>query len=228
MVWSRIIITTEDVRVLNAHRINHVYKVKFPSSDEAFQIFCMNAFGQKQPHEGFCKLAWEVMALAGNLPLGLKVLGSALRGMSKPEWERTLPRLKYCLDGEIKSIIKFSFDALCDEDKDLFLYIACFFNGIKLHKVDGVLAKKFLDVRQSLHVLVEKSLISINQSGLIETHTVLKQFGRETSRKQFVHGFAKPQFLVDARDICEVLNDDTIVSFAICIPPTPLLSLYDD
>ncbi|VYS59326.1 unnamed protein product [Arabidopsis thaliana] len=209
---SRIIITTEDVRVLNAHRINHVYKVKFPSSDEAFQIFCMNAFGQKQPHEGFCKLAWEVMALAGNLPLGLKVLGSALRGMSKPEWERTLPKIKYCLDGEIKSIIKFSFDALSDEDKDLFLYIACFFNGIKLHKVEGVLAKKFLDVRQSLHVLVEKSLISINHSGLIETHTVLKQFGRETSRKQFVHGFAKPQFLVDARDICEVLNDDTIDS----------------
>nr|ALP31990.1 RPP1-EstH [Arabidopsis thaliana] len=189
---SRIIITTEDVRVLNAHRINHVYKVKFPSSDEAFQIFCMNAFGQKQPHEGFC---------------------SALRGMSKPEWERTLPKIKYCLDGEIKSIIKFSFDALCDEDKDLFLYIACFFNGIKLHKVEGVLAKKFLDVRQSLHVLVEKSLISINQSGLIETHTVLKQFGRETSRKQLVHGFAKPQFLVDARDICEVLNDDTIAFY---------------
>nr|AHN95340.1 DM2C [Arabidopsis thaliana] len=138
---SRIIITTEDVRVLNAHRINHVYKVKFPSSDEAFQIFCMNAFGQKQPHEGFCKLAWEVMALAGNLPLGLKVLGSALRGMSKPEWERTLPKIKYCLDGEIKSIIKFSFDALCDEDKDLFLYIACFFNGIKLHKWKGFLQR---------------------------------------------------------------------------------------
>ncbi|KAL9277738.1 putative TIR domain, AAA+ ATPase domain, ATPase, AAA-type, core [Arabidopsis thaliana] len=191
---SRIIITTEDVRVLNAHRINHVYKVKFPSSDEAFQIFCMNAFGQKQPHEGFCfrlRSAWNVQARVG----------------------KDTTEDKYCLDGEIKSIIKFSFDALCDEDKDLFLYIACFFNGIKLHKVEGVLAKKFLDVRQSLHVLVEKSLISINQSGLIETHTVLKQFGRETSCKQFVHGFAKPQFLVDARDICEVLNDDTIAFY---------------
>ncbi|KAG7564453.1 NB-ARC [Arabidopsis suecica] len=148
---SRIIITTEDLRVLkNAHKINHIYKVKFPSRDEAFQIFCMHAFGQNHPDDGFFKLAWEVTCLAGKLPLGLKVLGSTMRGMSKPEWERILPRLKTCLDGEIKSIIKFSYDALCEEDKYLFLYIACLFNYQLVYKVEEVLENKFLDVRQVL------------------------------------------------------------------------------
>nr|ACJ64855.1 disease resistance protein RPP1-like protein R1 [Arabidopsis thaliana] len=90
---------------------------------------------------------WEVMALAGELPLGLKVLGSALRGKSKPEWERTLPRLKTSLDGKIGSIIQFSYDALCDEDKYLFLYIACLFNDESTTKVKGLLGK-FLDVKQ--------------------------------------------------------------------------------
>ncbi|VYS59342.1 unnamed protein product [Arabidopsis thaliana] len=217
---SRIIITTEDLGVLKAHGINHVYKVEYPSNDEAFQIFCMNAFGQKQPHEGFDEIAWEVTCLAGELPLGLKVLGSALRGMSKPEWERTLPRLKTSLDGNIGSIIQFSYDGLCDEDKYLFLYIACLFNHESTFKVKELLGK-FLDVRQGLHVLAQKSLISIDENSFcereyrerIQMHTLLEQFGRETSRKQFVrHGYTKHQLLVGERDICEVLSDDTIDS----------------
>nr|AHN95344.1 DM2G [Arabidopsis thaliana] len=224
---SRIIITTEDLGVLKAHGINHVYKVGYPSNDEAFQIFCMNAFGQKQPHEGFDEIAWEVTCLAGKLPLGLKVLGSALRGKSKPEWERTLPRLRTSLDGKIGSIIQFSFDALCEEDKYLFLYIACLFNKESTTKVEGLLGK-FLDVRQGLHILAQKSLISIEYGNIyftllaqksafdgerIHMHTLLEQFGRETSRKQFVHhGYRKHQLLVGERDICEVLNDDTIDS----------------
>ncbi|AEE77899.1 disease resistence-like protein [Arabidopsis thaliana] len=205
---SRIIITTEDLGVLKAHGINHVYKVGYPSNDEAFQIFCMNAFGQKQPCEGFCDLAWEVKALAGELPLGLKVLGSALRGMSKPEWERTLPRLRTSLDGKIGNIIQFSYDALCDEDKYLFLYIACLFNYESTTKVKELLGK-FLDVKQGLHVLAQKSLISF-YGETIRMHTLLEQFGRETSCKQFVHhGYRKHQLLVGERDICEVLDDDT-------------------
>nr|ACJ64857.1 disease resistance protein RPP1-like protein R3 [Arabidopsis thaliana] len=205
---SRIIITTEDLGVLKAHGINHVYKVEYPSNDEAFQIFCMNAFGQKHPNDGFDEIAREVTYLAGELPLGLKVLGSALRGMSKPEWERTLPRLRTSLDGKIGNIIQFSYDALCDEDKYLFLYIACLFNKESTTKVEGLLGK-FLDVRQGLHILAQKSLISF-YGETIRMHTLLEQFGRETSCKQFVHhGYRKHQLLVGERDICEVLDDDT-------------------
>nr|ALP31995.1 RPP1-ZdrB [Arabidopsis thaliana] len=140
------------------------------------------------------------------------VLGSALRGMSKPEWERTLPRLKTSLDGKIGSVIQFSYDALCDEDKYLFLYIACLFNNESTTKVEEVLANKFLDVGQGIHVLAQKSLISF-EGEEIQMHTLLVQFGRETSRKQFVHHrYTKHQLLVGERDICEVLNDDTIDS----------------
>ncbi|WP_230616417.1 hypothetical protein, partial [Xanthomonas euvesicatoria] len=58
------------------------------------------------------------------------------------------------------------------------------------------------------------------EDGNIYMHTLLEQFGRETSRKQFIHhGYTKHQLLVGERDICEVLNDDTIVSFAIASAP---------
>ncbi|XP_023633943.1 probable disease resistance protein RPP1 [Capsella rubella] len=207
---SRIIIITEDLRVLKALKINHFYTVSFPTSDEAFQIFCMHAFGHKHPDDGFDELARKVSCLAGELPLGLKILGSTLKGRPKAEWERTLPMLKTNLNGEIKNIIMFSYAALDnDEYKYLFLYISCFFNGVYQHKVEAILAKKFSDVRQGLDVLAERSLIYI-KNGMIRMHRLLHQFGLETSRKQFVqHGLREHYLLVDARDICEELSNDT-------------------
>ncbi|CAH8270763.1 unnamed protein product [Arabidopsis lyrata] len=212
---SRIIITTQDHRLFRAHGINHIYQVDFPPADEALQIFCMYAFGQKSPKDGFEELAWEVTTFAGKLPLGLRVLGSHFRGMSKQEWIKSLPRLKTSLDTDIQSILKFSYDALDDEDKDLFLHIACFFNYGVIEKVEEHLARKFLEVRQRLNVLSQKSLILFNQCGRIEMHSLLEKLGREIVRKLSIHDPGQRQFLVDEREICEVLISDAAGSKSI-------------
>uniref|UniRef100_A0A1J3F9N6 ADP-ribosyl cyclase/cyclic ADP-ribose hydrolase n=1 Tax=Noccaea caerulescens TaxID=107243 RepID=A0A1J3F9N6_NOCCA len=204
---SRIIITAQDQKLFRAHGINHVYKVDFPHSDEALQIFCISAFGQKSPKHGFHELAREVTELAGKLPLGLRVMGSYFRGMSEQEWEKSLPRLKTSLDADIRSVLKFSYDALDDEDQCLFLHIACLFSYEKIHKVEEHLANKFLDVRQRLNVLAEKSLISI-KDGYIEMHSLLEKLGRDIVRKQSIHDPGQRQFLLDKSEICEVLTGD--------------------
>ncbi|KAL0698482.1 hypothetical protein Bca4012_054604 [Brassica carinata] len=104
---SLIIITTQDQRVLKASRIDHIHRVRLPRDDEALQIFCINAFGQKYPKDGFKELAWKVMYLVGRLPLGLEVMGSYFRGMSEQEWTEALPNLRAHLDrdGEIASVL---------------------------------------------------------------------------------------------------------------------------
>ncbi|CAN6826150.1 unnamed protein product [Brassica oleracea] len=89
---SRVIVTTQDKRILKAHPINLIYEVGFPHDDEALEIFCINAFGQKSPYDGFGDLALEVTKLVGKLPLGLSVVGSYFKGLSKEEWEHELPR----------------------------------------------------------------------------------------------------------------------------------------
>ncbi|KAL0709350.1 hypothetical protein Bca4012_016328 [Brassica carinata] len=122
--------------------------------------------------------------------------------MSKQEWTNLLPRLRTNLDADIGSILKFSYDALDDEDKYLFLH-ACFFSSEKIHKVEEHLAKKFLEVRQRLNILAEKSLISID-SGVITIHRLLQKLGREIVCKQSVHEPGLRQFLCDKRDICAV------------------------
>ncbi|XP_018449003.1 probable disease resistance protein RPP1 [Raphanus sativus] len=206
---SRIIITTQDRKVLKASGIEHIHKVDLPSHDEALQMFCMYAFDQKYPKDGFEELAWKVRDLVGRLPLGLKVMGSYFRGMSEQDWIEALPRLRTHLDRdrEISSILKFSYDALHDEDKSLFLHIACFFNNEPVDIVDGCLAKCFLDVMQGIRVLVEKSLISIEEER-IEMSKLLVQLGRQIVQNEFVSEPGKRRFLNDASDIGEVLNDD--------------------
>ncbi|KAL0842993.1 hypothetical protein Bca101_016238 [Brassica carinata] len=206
---SRIIITTQDQKLLRAHGINHIYKVYFPTNDEALQIFCTYCFGQKSPKDGFEELAREVTRLAGELPLGLRVMGSYLRGMSKQEWTNSLPRLRTSLDTGIQSILKFSYDALDDEDKELFLHIACFFSSQQIRKVEEHLAKRFLDVRQRLIVLAEKSLISIDYWEYIRMHSLLEKLGREIVRKQSIREPGQRQFLYNKRDICELLTGDS-------------------
>ncbi|KAL0799277.1 hypothetical protein Bca101_054452 [Brassica carinata] len=206
---SRIIVTTQDKRILNAHRINHIYEVGFPHDDEALEIFCMNAFGQKSPYDGFGNLAVEVTRLVGRLPLGLSVMGSYFKGLSKEVWERELPRLRTRLNGDIENTLKFSYDALCDEEQALFLHIACFFNGERIDKVEEFLAEKFVAVEGSLRVLAEKSLISV-KSGYIKMHDLLVRLGREIVRKQSPNEPGQRQFLVDDGDIRQVLRDDTL------------------
>ena len=209
---SRIIVTTQDKRILNAHQINHIYKVDFPRDDEALEIFCMNAFGQKSPYDGFGDLACKVTDLAGKLPLCLSVMGSHFKGLTTKEWEQELTRLRTRLDSETESILKFSYDALCDEDQALFLHIACLFNGERIDKVEEFLAEKFVAVKCRLRVLAEKSLISVDSEGYIRMHDLLARLGREIVRKQSPNEPRQRQFLVDDGDIRQVLRDDTLVS----------------
>ncbi|KAG2243881.1 hypothetical protein Bca4012_069298 [Brassica carinata] len=203
---SRIIVTTQDRKILKAHGITHIYKVDFPSDCEAIQMFCMYAFGQKSPEDGFEYLVREVTYLARKLPLGLRVMGSYFRGMPKEEWENALPGLRMCLDGEIESILKFCYNALSHENKDLFLHIACFFNFGMIEKVVEHLSKRFSVVRQRLNVLADKSLISLKSIRVI-MHDLLVQLGRDIVRKQSTEP-GQRQFLVDKRETCELLADD--------------------
>lgn len=178
--------------------------MNFPCSSEALEIFCLSAFDQKSPYVGFEELAKEITGFAGNLPLGLNVYGSYLRGMSKGEWIHAFPRLRTSLHTNIEKVIRRDYETLCNKDKDLFLHIACFFKGEKTSNLGNYFSN--LDIRRGLQVLVEKSLIFIDNNGArLVMHNLLELLGLEISRKEYIDENRRR-----AREIGDVLADDTV------------------
>ncbi|KAF8110122.1 hypothetical protein N665_0087s0003 [Sinapis alba] len=204
---SRIIAITNDMHKLKAHEIDHIYKVGFPSKQLALEMFCQSAFRKNSPPKGFEKLASEVAMRAGRLPLGLKVLGQHMRGRNKEDWIDMLPRLRRTLDGKIEKALRVSYDGLdSKEDQAIFRHIACLFNYENINNIKLLLANSDLDVNIGIKTLVDKSLIHIRY-GTIEMHCLLQEMGREIVRAQSSEP-GEREFLVDSKDICDVLDDD--------------------
>lgn len=103
--WSRTIFTTRDQKFVRGW-ISQTYKMDFLEKDESLKIFCMYAFGQSSPIEGFEKLAGEVSELGLGLHLGIRVLGLYFRGMTKYEWVELLPKLRSKFDDGFERIVR--------------------------------------------------------------------------------------------------------------------------
>nr|AXU93557.1 RPP4/RPP5-like protein [Arabidopsis thaliana] len=173
---SRIIVITQDRQFLKAHDIDLVYEVKLPSQGLALKMICRSAFGKDSPPDDFKALAFEVVELAGSLPLGLSVLGSSLKGRDKDEWVKMMPRLRNDSDDKIEETLRVCYDSN---------------------------VKELLEDNVGLTMLVEKSLIRITPDGDIEMHNLLEKLGREIDRAKSKGNPGKRQFLTNFEDIQE-------------------------
>ncbi|CAA7059215.1 unnamed protein product [Microthlaspi erraticum] len=203
---SRIIVTTQDKKILKAHGIEDIYHVDFPSREEALEMLSLSAFKESSVPHGFEEVARKVAELCCNLPLALSVVGSSLRGESKNEWEVQLSRIESSLDKDIGDVLRVGYDRLSENDKALFLHIACLFeNGF--YDARSMLVDSNLVVENGLRTLLVRSLVQTTDFNHLKMHSLLAQMGRQIVREQSdEHG--KRQFLVDAKEIRDVLIDE--------------------
>lgn len=211
---SRIVVVTKDKHILEAHGINHIYKVGFPSKKQALEMFCLSAFKQNFPPDGFMELASQVAAHSGRLPLGLEILGKVMKGRNKEDWMDMLPRLQKSLNRDILETLKFSYNELdSEEDKAILRHIACFFNGVDINNIKMMLADSELDINIGLKNLVNKSLISVvpswNNKNIVEMHCLVQEMGKEVVRTQSDKP-GKREFLMNSKDVCDVLRGTTV------------------
>ncbi|XP_010492787.1 PREDICTED: probable disease resistance protein RPP1 [Camelina sativa] len=178
---SKVIMTNENFFTLMHNGIDQIYKVAFPSSEEALQIFSYSAFGQSSPPRGYLEHANEVANLIAPFPLGLKILGSALRGKSKEEWTMAPAKLKTYVDvTDIEKAIRFAYDGLSKNHKTLFLSLGDSFywgkNG--LYSLSAVNSYKWRDwdIEKGVQTLADLALISISRGDgdLIMMHYLVK------------------------------------------------------
>ncbi|KAF2573052.1 hypothetical protein F2Q70_00001507 [Brassica cretica] len=156
------------------------------------------------PHDGFQELALKVTDLCGNLPLGLRVVGSSLRGKKENEWEDVMKRLESVLDRDIEEVLRVGYESLDENEQTLFLHIAVFFNYENGNLVKTMFADSDLDVKYGLKVLENRYLIELyNKKETINIHRLLQQVGIKAIHKQEPW---KRRILIDAAEICDVLE----------------------
>ncbi|KAK4564013.1 hypothetical protein RGQ29_006203 [Quercus rubra] len=181
---SRIIITTRDRSLLTNHEVNFTYQVKEMDHNEALQLFSWNAFKRDKPTEEYVEITECAIHYAGGLPLALMVLGSDLYGKSIIQWKSALDKYESVPNKNIQEILKISYDGLDDSEKDIFLDIACFFKGKHVDYVIKILdgCGFFPDI--GIQVLIDKSLVTIDENNKLGMHDLLQDMGKEIVRRE--------------------------------------------
>ena len=216
---SRIIITTIDEHVLVEHGVLKIYKPNGLNIDDASKLFCLKAFKNEQPKEGYIHLSQEVVKYANGLPLALVTLGSFLVGRTIDEWQSALDYFKKIPKKEIFDILKISYYGLEEMWKEIFLDIACFFTGWYKSIVINILENCGFDARIDIRVLVDKSLLTLTRydncyDEQLGMHDLLKEMGEKIVRQQSCGKLGRQSRLWLFEDLFRVLENNMV---RICI-----------
>ncbi|TYG47749.1 hypothetical protein ES288_D11G365700v1 [Gossypium darwinii] len=208
---SRIIVTTRDEHLLRSYRIDDVYKPTTLNTNDALRLFNLKAFGgDTTTKDDFNQLSEHVVHYVDGLPLALEVLGSFLCGRDIVQWRSAIERLEQDCNREILNTLRISFDGLEEREKNIFLDIACFFNGEKKDLVMKVLdgCEFFPDI--GIDVLFKKSLIKVDDDNqYLWMHALLQEMGRKIVEEKCINEPGKRCRLWKEKDVHHVLTKKT-------------------
>ncbi|TYG47508.1 hypothetical protein ES288_D11G344800v1 [Gossypium darwinii] len=208
---SRIIVTTRDEHLLRSYQVDDVYKPTTLNANDALRLFNLKAFNSETKLENdFSELSKRVLKYAGGLPLALEVLGSFLYGRDATQWRSAIERLERDSNKEIIERLQISFDGLDQTEQNIFLDIACFFNGEDKDFVMKVLdgCEFFPDI--GIDVLVKRSLLIVNKDNKLCMHDLLQEMGKNIVKEKSVDEPGKRCRLWAERDVYHVLTKNTV------------------
>ncbi|KAG4123178.1 hypothetical protein ERO13_D11G310420v2 [Gossypium hirsutum] len=227
---SRIIVTTRDEHLVISYRIDDVYKPTTLNPNEALRLFNLKAFdSDTTPKYDFIELSKQVVHYADGLPLALEFLGSFLCGRDIIQWRSAIERLKQDSNKEILDTLRISFDGLEEREKNIFLDIACFFNGEEKDLVMKVLdgCEFFPDI--GIEVLIKKFLIEASDDNqYLQMHALLQEMGRKIVEEKCVDEPGKRCRLWKERNVYHVLTKNTYRRNIAFRESSKMLNLSDD
>ncbi|KAL6317022.1 hypothetical protein AAG906_026772 [Vitis piasezkii] len=210
LVWcgSRIIITTKDKALLNMHGVDSIYEARGLEYIEALKLFCWYAFKHNPPAKDYMQLCKNFVEYIDGLPLAIKVLGSFVKNKTIDEWKSALDKLKRIPHKDIQKVLRISFDGLDDNQKDVFLDIACFFKGQDKDFVGEILESCDFFPANDIRVLEDNCLIIILNNELC-MHDLLQEMGWEIVRQENVKCPGKRSRLWFNDEVNNVLTTDS-------------------
>ncbi|XP_052878053.1 disease resistance protein RPV1-like [Gossypium arboreum] len=227
---SRVIVTTRDKQVLIQFDIypDCIYEVEELDGDESVELFCQRAFKSSHPIEYQLELSKMILSVANGNPLAIRLIGSSLRGKSQSYQESEVKKLKQVPKQDIQNVLKWSFDALDCEEKEMFLDIACFFKGKDRDHVTRFMDACYVSAHSGIENLIDKSLIFVSKNH-IAMHDLLQQMGWNTVRNESPFKPKKRSRLWIPEDSYNVLSEnngtETLTGIVLDMSTLPKLEL---
>ena len=206
---SKIIITTRDKSVLESTRVEKIHKVEELDFQESLTLFSLNAFNEGYPQMGYKELSRRAVVYCKGVPLALIVLGSFLHSKSENEWDSALKKLEKIPKEEIQNVLRLSYDGLNDEEKGIFLDIACFFKGEKKEHVINILDGCSFFAVIGMRSLHDKALINISAE-FVWMHDLIQEMGWEIVRQESIKNPGNRSRLWDFDDTYYVLKEKKV------------------
>ncbi|GAU19030.1 hypothetical protein TSUD_193680 [Trifolium subterraneum] len=166
--------------------------------------------------EDYAELSEKIVNYAKGVPLALKVLGFLLCGRTKEAWESQLRKLDRLPENDIFKVLKLSYEGLDEEQKDIFLDIACFYRGHLENVVAQTLDSCGFSAHIGMDILKDRCLISVSE-GRIVMHDLIQEMGHEIVRQQCVNAPGKRSRLWKPEEIYQVLKKNKGTDAIQCI-----------
>ncbi|XP_024983603.1 TMV resistance protein N-like [Cynara cardunculus var. scolymus] len=190
---SKVIITTKEVSLIESCALFNMkvspthtkLLLQGLNMSDSLKLLCIHAFMCNNPKEGYEDVARELVKYCAGHPLTLEVLGKLLRNQDVAYWKEHIKRLKEEKDSHMKNILRMSFDSLeYENDKNLFLDIACFFVGKDRNYTETILKGCGFHTLHGISNLIERCLLMIGPSNEFTMHQLIQEMARDTIRQE--------------------------------------------
>ncbi|QHN76216.1 Disease resistance protein [Arachis hypogaea] len=180
--------------------------------EDSLKLFSHNAFCDSHPKEDYYELSTRVVAdYAKGIPLALNILGSFLRTKEKSEWDSALRKLRKYPNADIQQVLRLSYDALDDDEKNILLDIACFFHDHEMKKITRILKSCGFYADIGIKSLLDKSLVSIYSNGrdeCIKMHSLIQEMCRKIIHEESSKNGGRQIRLWNTEEVCNIFQNE--------------------
>ncbi|KAI9081696.1 hypothetical protein K1719_036350 [Acacia pycnantha] len=142
------------------------------------------AFKQASPEEHFIDLSRRMVDYTAGLPLAIKVLGCFLFGQSLMEWKSASKKLGSSYsDQRMYNILRLRYDSLDFREQEIFITLVGIYIGEDMNDVIQKLDGSGCNASTGIKVLMDRSLVTIDNNNKLRTHYLLQDMARKIIRE---------------------------------------------